>query len=125
MSTTKMDEKMENIDMNALNTQSSSENIDDSKDVESEETNNNSERTIILSHKIFMKNSFLTIKLKTDENVVEHPDEYLLRNKTKILNEVNNLLANIFTGLVKINIKFSIKMKNCVKIINIYMMRHI
>ena len=106
MSTTKMDEKMENIDMNALNTQSSSENIDDSKDVESEETNNNSERTIILSHKISMKNSFVRVNLKTDENVVEHPDEYLRRNKTKILCEVNNLLANIFTGLVKSNIKF-------------------
>ena len=105
---------MENIDMNTSNEHSASENMsfsktDDSKGVECEE--NVESENIILYHKTSMKNNFIRINLRIDNNVVEHPDEYLRRNETKILSETNNLLADVFPGLVKINIKFSIKMK--------------
>ena len=101
-----MDGKRENIDVNI----SPFAKTDDSMDAECEETSNISD-SIILSHKTSMKNNFIRINLKIDENVVEHPAHYLDRNKEKIICAVNSLLTNVFSGLVKINIKFSIKMK--------------
>ena len=78
---------MENIDMNTSNEHSASENMsfsktDDSKTFECVESNDDSEN-IILHHKTSMKNNFIRINLRIDNNVVEHPDEYLIRNKDK------------------------------------------
>ena len=83
----------------------------ESKVFEAFRTEDNFEPSIILFHKTSMKNNFIRITLKIDDVIIEHPHEYLVRNKDRIIREVNDLLRETFTGLIKLNVKFSIKMK--------------